>query len=461
MNSIIISEPDIEKLNKHLLQNPNQENMAVLFCGYSWFKDELKLLVKDVWLIKDSDLEIHSMTGLEFKEEMYRKILLKCEATKTSVIISHSHPFAENAWFSCIDNINDTEHAKFLKEHLPNSHYGNMVVAQKDFKARIFNKEKEIFEDVQEIKIFGRPQTASCTAENKPELNRNYRAFGKKGQAVISESNVAIIGLGGLGWQIAPMLVGIGVKNLLLVDYDIIEFTNLNRLPFAPFSEIDKPKVKILSKLLRKMNPYVNVLYEVASVFDNRVIKQLKEYDILIGALDSERARSYLNNFAVRYFKYYLDAGSGILQENKKVKHADGQVNVIVPGISPCLACNHTLDWKMILYEGMDKKEQDIEVERSYIQGVSEPAPAVVSINSNMAAALVNEFMALTTGLKKPNYYTYFDFMNDKNMMFSVDVKKNDNCIICSKEALLGYGDVLKKSKKPDKLPSFIIEGKL
>lgn len=455
MNSIIITKPDKQRLFNHLLKNKNHENIAALFCGYNKSGKNLQLLVRDIWLINDDGLTVHTGASLEFSEEMYRKILLKCEESKASLFVAHSHPFSDNAWFSSVDDRNDKIQARFITEHLPEINYGNMVVAQNDFRARIFNKEKDIFEELKEIKILGKFNSESIT-KNEPELDRNYRAFGRKGQSVISQLKIALVGCGGLGWHIGQQLVGVGARNVLLVDYDTIEITNLNRLPGAPFSCVGEYKVKVLAELLKQMNPNIKVKCMISNVSESIVFEKLKNYDIIIGALDSEKARSDLNKFSAQYLKIYIDGGSGILLEKQKVKHAGGQVNVVVPGIGPCLVCNNLLDWKQILYESLDEKEKDFEVKSGYIQGVSEPAPSVVSINGIIAATLVNEFLALTTGLRKPNYYTYYDFMNDKNLMFTVNVKKNENCIICSKEALFGYGDIVKENKKPEKLPIFI-----
>ena len=154
MKYIIFPKALKEKLFKHLLKDPYKENMAALFCGYSIFRDNLQLLVRDIWLIEEKGLVVHSGMSLEMKEEMYREILLKCEESENSLIVVHSHPFTENAWFSSVDNDNDLENAKFIKKHLPDIYYGNMVVSQKDAKARIFNKQKEVFEDIQAISIY-------------------------------------------------------------------------------------------------------------------------------------------------------------------------------------------------------------------------------------------------------------------------------------------------------------------
>jgi molybdopterin-synthase adenylyltransferase len=460
MNSILITKPDKTKILKHLIRDPNQENMAVTYCGINKNGKHQQLLVKDFELIQDNDFEVHTATSLRITEKLYRRILLRGQSKKTGIMIWHSHPFSDNAWFSSIDDSNDKKHATFLKEHLPEMLYGNVVVAQKGDKARLFNKEKETFEDIQKIITLGQPQKTNKT-KYKAELDRNYRAFGRPGQAMISKQNLALIGSGGIIWHVAPQLVGIGGGNILLVDHDKIEITNLNRLPGAPHSSVGKPKVNVLADLLKQMNPKLKVKTIAAKIPDPEVMNELKKYDVIIGGVDSDLTRSELNRFAIKYLKPYLDAGSGILLENGKVKHAGGQVRVVIPGESPCLACNNELNWRMISYESLNENEQKNEIKRGYIKGVNEPAPSIVSINGIVASALVNEFIALTTGLKKPNYYTYFDYMNSEKMMFPVEVKKNENCIICSRKALFAYGDIIQQTEKSPGLPSFITNEKL
>jgi len=457
IKSIIITKPEKEKLFDFLLRNRNEENMAVTFCGHNSFGKTLQLLVKDSQCIGDSGLSQHSAVGLELKKEAYRKILLASERTHTSLLFWHSHPFTDTAWFSGTDDQNDLMNAEFISKHLPHAYYGNVVVAQKSHKARLYNKKKKDFEDIPELVIIGQPGSNGASTES-PTLERNYRAFGKQGQAVISGMKVVMVGCGGLGWQVVLQLVALGVRKLLLIDPDSLEITNMNRMPGAPFSKVGEPKVKVLAEISKQMNPKLDVRYEVASVFEKRIQEKMKRYDVIIAGLDFQRPRSELNRFAVKYVKYYLDAGSEIILENGKVKHAGGQINLVIPGVGPCLACNNTLDWKSILYEGMDKREQEFEVKRGYIRGVSEPSASVVSINGVVASSLVNEFLALATGLKEPAYYTYFDYMSKGSLMFTIDAKRNEKCIICGRDSLLACGDIENREEDPKELPAFIKE---
>jgi len=456
MITILLNKRNKETLFKHLLQSSEQENMAVAFCGISKTKNNFTFLVKKVLYLQSEHLVTHSKTGLEISENVYRKFLLTAKKLNLSLVFIHSHPFTDKAWFSSIDDKNDLVHAKFIKENINQIYYANMVVAQKEFKARLFDKKKNEFVEINELKILGEFSTQeNNTNVTIVDYDRNYRAFTKSGQDIISNVKVALIGAGGLGWQIAMQLTSLGVKNLLLIDPDKIEKTNLNRLPALPHSKVGKSKVQVLSSILKRMNPNIKVNYRAKSVLDTRIMNELKEYDIIIGAVDSENIRLELNKFAVKYLKYYIDAGSEIILENEKVKHAGGQISTVIPGFTPCLCCNPILDYKMISYENLSPEEKEAEVKGGYIRDVNEPSPSIVSINGVVASSLVNEFISLTTKFKSPTPYLFFDFMNKEKLLYPIKVKKNPNCLICSKDAFYGYGDS-EKQIISNSLPTFL-----
>lgn len=443
MNTILITRPDKQRLYSHLLQNPNQENMAVTFCGINKSMQKLQLLVKDVLLLQNNDLVLHTRTGLELNKNVYRQILLKAEKQDLSIIIWHSHPFSNNAEFSSIDNSNDINQGKFIKQSLPNIYYGNVVVAQQDYKARLFNTGIENFVQISEVEIVGKPKLGNTSLDSS-KFDRNYRAFGKQGQSIISSNKVALVGCGGLGWQIGQQLIALGVGEILLIDPDLIEKSNLNRLPAALNSKVGVPKARELSRILKRMNPNVEVRYRISSVLERRIQRELRKYNIIIGAVDSENIRLELNNFSVKYHKCYLDAGSEIILENKKVKHAGGQITTYIPGITPCLCCNNLLNWRRISYETLSENAKADEIKGGYIRGISEPSASVVSINGIVASALVNEFISITTKLKPSIPYLFFDLMNSEKLMFPIQVERNPNCIVCGRDGLFGYGDIEK-----------------
>ena len=109
----------------------------------------------------------------------------------------------------------------------------------------------------------------------------------------LRNSKVAIAGLGGLGSHIAVMLARSGVGQLHLVDFDIVDLSNLNRQVYT-VDELGMPKTEALKRILLKINPYINVSYENVKV-DNKNIKQLfTGFNIVCEAFDNPSAKAMI-----------------------------------------------------------------------------------------------------------------------------------------------------------------------
>ena len=87
-------------------------------------------------------------------------------------------------------------------------------------------------------------------------LNRRHSP---EKQRLLSEGHVAIAGLGGLGSNVACALARIGVGHLHLIDFDVVDITNLNRLIIATHETIGQPKVEVCAARMRSINPKVRV----------------------------------------------------------------------------------------------------------------------------------------------------------------------------------------------------------
>ena len=128
----------------------------------------------------------------------------------------------------------------------------------------------------------------------------------------LRNSKVAIAGLGGLGSHIAVMLARSGVGHLHLVDFDIVDLSNLNRQVYT-VDELGMPKTEALKRILLKINPYINVSYENVKV-DNKNIKQLfTGFNIVCEAFDNPSAKAMLvSELLSRDSETIIVSGSGM-----------------------------------------------------------------------------------------------------------------------------------------------------
>ncbi len=127
----------------------------------------------------------------------------------------------------------------------------------------------------------------------------------------LKKGRVAVLGLGGLGSNIAVSLARVGVGKLILVDYDIVEPSNLNRQQYF-VEHIGLKKTDALKSIIEKINPFVKI--ETKDIFVTKGNTDfLKDIDIIIEAFDDAKNKAMICNTVLRNFKdKYLIASSGM-----------------------------------------------------------------------------------------------------------------------------------------------------
>ena len=166
------------------------------------------------------------------------------------------------------------------------------------------------------------------TEEERVLYNRQFRLEGWD-QKLIKNSRVLIVGVGGLGCEIAKNLSMCGVGTLDLVDLDIIEHSNLNRQILFAGAEMGSAKALVAAERLKDINPNITINGHHSSL--ERLDPEIyKKADVIIGGLDSINARLNLNAQAVRFNKPLCDGGVG---------GYNGHVYTIYPGENACFEC--------------------------------------------------------------------------------------------------------------------------
>lgn len=129
---------------------------------------------------------------------------------------------------------------------------------------------------------------------SQEELNRAFDArFPKEMQVKLRGAKVAVAGLGGLGSNIAVMLARSGIGKLLLVDFDVVDVTNLNRqMYFIP--QLGKPKSEVLPEILCQINPYLTYESICVKVTPENVKELFEEYPIVCEAFDKPDQKAML-----------------------------------------------------------------------------------------------------------------------------------------------------------------------
>jgi molybdopterin/thiamine biosynthesis adenylyltransferase len=161
--------------------------------------------------------------------------------------------------------------------------------------------------------------------------------LGEDSGRIIADLCVGIVGLGGGGSHIAQQLAHVGVQHFVLIDPDIIDSSNLNRLIGGTVSDVLRKRWKtaIAARQIKRINPRTRVL-EIRDKWQFRA-RDFRHCDVLFGAVDSFTEREQLEKAARRYIIPYIDIGMDVFSIGSQYA-ISGQVALSMPGQS-CLRC--------------------------------------------------------------------------------------------------------------------------
>jgi molybdopterin/thiamine biosynthesis adenylyltransferase/rhodanese-related sulfurtransferase len=158
----------------------------------------------------------------------------------------------------------------------------------------------------------------------KEELERYSRhliipEFNMEGQRRLKEAKVLVVGTGGLGSPLLQYLTAAGVGTIGLVDFDVVEASNLQRQVLFTLEDVGKPKVAAAKARLQAQNPYVKFnTYETRLTAEN-ALDLIQEYDVVADGTD---------NFATRYLVNDACVLSGKVNVYASIYRFEGQLSV-------------------------------------------------------------------------------------------------------------------------------------
>lgn len=135
---------------------------------------------------------------------------------------------------------------------------------------------------------------------------------GKELQKKLSETSVAVCGLGGLGSNIAISLARAGVGKLHMIDFDKVDISNLNRQQYFP-EQLGMYKSDALYDTLKRIAPYCEIKKDCVKLDDDNIPRLLADDDIIVEAFDKAEQKAMLVNCVLETMpEKYLVAGSGM-----------------------------------------------------------------------------------------------------------------------------------------------------
>lgn len=456
--TITFRQKHFELLKNHLLREDGKEHVAFLLFGKSFIEkdpwtgeQETRLLCRELDLVSDEDLVRNKEYQITWDNNRFLSILKQAEGKDYGVGIIHSHPGGFNS-FSDIDDENEKRlfQLAFNRNGNKNVHASLVMTPPGEIIGRFWEPTLESY-DINFLRILGERfkfQFVRAANYGSPDfLDRQKLAFGEALIEEVSSLRVGIVGCGATGSMTANLLARLGVGNLLLVDKDVVDVTNLNRLYGVTNDDVGKNKVEVLKKVIEKIGLGTNVRAITDWVSAKSSKNSLKACDIVFGCSDDNAGRILLNRLAYFYLIPLFDMGLTIHLTSTtppQIQALIGRATFVFPG-SRCLNSYGITRSDAAYAENLRRNEPD-QYERlkkeAYVIGEGNPSPAIGTFTTETATMAVNEFLYRLQGFRNSGAV-------DQRLRFfhlDEDIKPSSepesDCRICGSSAYWGRGDM-------------------
>jgi len=432
MSRLVLPSDLLELLRKSLFKDEN-ESCAILV-GRSIVANGklIRIIAREIIEPNVNSYDIRTPTRVQLKPEFIADTVQRARKSGESLVFVHSHPFSFNE-FSKIDDEGEIILANFLKQRTPNIIHASLLITPEKCLARLLGQDKY-------LKIIGVGSELYYDAENKLtnadlRYDRQIRAFGKEGQKILEALKIGIVGLGGTGSIIAQQLAHLGVKDFLLMDPDILEESNLNRVVGTTRNDLEKDKVDIAKEWIKRINPEAAVEKVKDSVLRNSIAKLLLDTDFVFSCTDSHGSRAVLNQLAYQYLLPIIDMGVVITVQNEKVENISARTQLLAPGLA-CMVCGNLLDYEEVRRDLLNDFERKND---PYILNYAEPAPAVISLNSTIASMAITMFLSCVIGI--PGTARLINYNAINGVSRAAFCSRHPTCVVCSNNGAFAKAD--------------------
>ncbi len=446
--TLTIEQPLYERLCGHLFPGDNDEHGAVIAAGIVTTKRGTRLLARDLFLAQDGVDFVPGVRGYRrLTPEFVRDQIRFCRDEKLAYLAIHNHGSDAAVEFSGDDNRSHERGYPALLD-ISGQPAGALVLAGNALAGDIWTPDRQR-RPITETVVVGRnlrrlyPAPPPPPHKADPAYDRQLRWFGDRGQALLAGMKVAVVGAGGVGLPLVTMLARLGVGELVVIDPERLDGTNLPRMPEARRLDALMPvralpggdwvadrlstrKVRLARRAAKRANPKIHFKGIAANVVEPEPVRELIDCDYIFLAADGHLARMLVNAVAHQFLIPAVQLGTRIDVDPETGAVGDIRTNVrpILPG-SGCLRCNKLISPTRLQEESTDQHERE---RNRYIEEI--PAPSVITFNTWAASQAATDFMLMLAELIEPTAPT--DYIRFRPRLRNVEpVKPIANKVGC------------------------------
>jgi hypothetical protein len=396
-----LTQTQWERLRSHLLPPDGCEAVALALCGRRAGDDRHIFVVREIVLVPYEACSIRTPDRVTWPTEMMEALLGKAYGKGQAILKFHSHR-ADDRRFSGLDDESDKMLFGSISSLLGDglAHASVIMLPDGTCIGRAVRDGAE-FEPLRSITVVGDDITIWTDVAVTPgpaSSKRNEQVFGKGTMGRLRSLSAAVVGCSGTGSLIVEQLARLGIGRLVLVDPDVVEEKNLNRILNTGKEDayLRRPKVFALASAVARMGFGQEVLPLPVNLISPQAIREVAGCDVVFGCMDGAEGRHVLNRLATFYSLPYFDVGVRLDADGVGgISGVSGAVHYLQPGGSSLLS-REVYDMEQVEAEELRRTSPEVYLARrdeGYIRGVNEDRPAVISVNMFFASLTVLEFL--------------------------------------------------------------------
>jgi len=354
-HSVALSSALHNEAAEHLLRPDGQEDLCFAIWYPSQGRNRQSALIHSLVLPLDGDRQVHG--NASFEPQYFERAVAEACAAGGGLAFLHSHLGPGWQDMSGDDIRAEQRHAGAAKGATGLPLVGLTLGTDGAWSARFWQKVgPRTYERrwCSTVRVVGDKLAVTYMdgllppPKWKEEQRRTVSAWGSGAQADIARLHVGIVGAGSVGSIVAEALARTGIKRITLIDFDTVEFINLDRLLHATTvdARFCRSKVRVLARALRKTATADNFIVEEveSSIAEEEGFRAALDCDVVFCCVDRPLGRSVLNFLAYAHLIPVVDGGVFVeSREGRALRRADWKAHVAAPG-RRCLECLEQYD---------------------------------------------------------------------------------------------------------------------
>lgn len=454
----------MDQLHQHLFPGDRDEHGAVIAASVLKSPRGLRLLVHRLFPAEDGVDYVPGERGYRMLTPAFvRRCALACADANLAYLAVHCHGGTDRVGFSTTDLASHERGYPALLDILDGPPVGGLVFAHDAVAGDIWFSDTDR-RDLDLLVVPDRPMRRITAAPQPPppgvddRFDRQARLFGDRGQLVLRQQKVGVIGAGGAGSLLVEYLARLGVGELVVIDPERIEPSNISRvvgsragdtLPRLTGPRIPQPlrrffkrrrtsKVDIAARVVAATDSATAFTGLMREVADPSAAGALVDCDYLFLAADSMQARLIFNALVHQYVIPGAQVGvkAQVDQDTGDVIDLFAVVRLVIPGAG-CLWCNELINSAKLQEEATDPAQRR---RQRYIDDADVPAPSVITMNAIACSHAANDYLMTVTGLLTESELAWLRFDPRELEVIQQFPRQDPGCRECSDSGRLGRG---------------------